>query len=204
MFADDVAAGLDLPGVGFDPVRYESRTADKTGNLVIDGTTYCAGPPFSRRRVTVGIRHDRIEILDEHADPIVSLPRAFGQQAETVFAPASLLPLLARKPGAWGNSPIRAHVTDPVRDWLDAATGRDRRRALAALDAATTSAGFQAAVAAADTLIRRGDTPGADTIEMLARRLAAGTEPATSTVNLRVYDGLAHTTTPDQVEGEPA
>ena len=75
LFEQDVAACLALPGVGFDPVRYESRVADKTGNLLIDGNTYAAGSCFGGRRVTVGIRHDRIEILDEHADPIVTLPR---------------------------------------------------------------------------------------------------------------------------------
>jgi hypothetical protein len=43
LFIQDVAASLELPGVGFDPVRYESRKADKTGNLLIDGNTYAAG-----------------------------------------------------------------------------------------------------------------------------------------------------------------
>ncbi|TWP31978.1 IS21 family transposase [Leekyejoonella antrihumi] len=197
LFADDVAACLALPSAGFDPVRYESRVADKTGTLLIDGTPYTAGPAFAGRRVTVGIRHDRIELLDEHANPIVSLPRVFGQGHASVFDPASLLPLLVRKPGAWGNSPVRAKVTDPVRDWLDHAAAKDRRDMLAGLDAATGCAGFEHAVTAADTLIRRGDTPGTDAIGMLARRLAAGTEPVTGTVNLRVYDGLACTTTTD-------
>lgn len=210
LFAQDRAACLALPSAGFDPVRYESRVADKTGTLLIGGNPYTAGPGLAGRGVTVGIRHDRVEFLDEHANPIVSLPRVFGQGHASVFDPACLLPLLVRKPGAWGNSPVREKVTDPVRDWLDAAPARDRRDVLTGLDAATSSAGFAHAVAAADALIRRGDHPGADAIGMLARRLAAGTEPSTGTVNLRVYDGLAHThqapgTTPAlDEEQEPA
>ena len=117
-----------------------------------------------------------------------SFPRAFGRQTETIFEPASLLPLLATKPGAWGPSPLRALVTDPIRDWLDAAAATDRRRLLNAVDAASGSVGFDAAMAAADTLILRGDTPDMAALGMLARRLAHGTEPAAANVDLSVYD----------------
>ncbi len=194
LFTQDQAAFMALPGVGFDPVRYEWRTGDKTGNLLIDGNTYLAGPALAGRRVTVGLRYDRIEILDEQSRPVTSLARVFGHQAETIFDPALLLPLLVRKPGTWANSPVRSRVSDPVRDYLDAATARDRRDMLAAIGAATGPAGFTNAIAAADTIIGRGDDPEPAAIGMLARRLAAGAEPATSTVNLAVYDGLARTT----------
>jgi len=188
LFAQDIAASLALPGVGFDPVRYESRKADKTGNLLIDGNTYAAGPSFHGRSLTVGLRHDVIEILDEHSEPVRSFDRVFGHQAGTIFDPASLVPLLVTKPGAWSHSPLRALVSDPVRDWIDAAAPTERRRLLNAVDAASGSAGFDAAMAAADTLIRRGDAPGMAALGMLARRLAHGTEPAAANVDLSVYD----------------
>ena len=188
LFAQDIAASLELPGIGFDPVRYESRKADKSGNILVDGNTYAAGPSFHGRNLTVGLRHDVIEILDEHAAPILVFPRAFGRQCETVFEPTSLLPLLVAKPGAWGHSPLRSLVTDPVRDWLDTATASERRRLLNAVSAAAGSAGFDAAVQAADTLIVRGDAPDIATVGMLARRLANGTEPAAANVDLSVYD----------------
>lgn len=59
LFIQDVAASLALPGVGFDPVRYESRKADKTENLLIDGNTYAAGSAFHGRNLTAGLRHRR-------------------------------------------------------------------------------------------------------------------------------------------------
>ncbi|RJT91771.1 hypothetical protein D6T64_01200 [Cryobacterium melibiosiphilum] len=65
LVAQGVAASLALPGVGFDPVRYESRTADKKGHVLIDANTYAAGLSFHRRTLTVGLRHDVVEILDE-------------------------------------------------------------------------------------------------------------------------------------------
>lgn len=188
LFLHDVAASLELPGIGFDAVRYESRKADRTGNLLVDGNTYAAGPVFHGRMLTVGLGHDVVQILDEHSAPVRTFPRVFGKQAETIFDPASLVPLLVIKPGAWSHSPLRALVTDPVRDWLDEATATERRRLLNAVDAASSAAGFDAAVAAADTLIQRGDAPDMAMLGMLARRLANGTEPAAANVDLSIYD----------------
>jgi hypothetical protein len=101
LFAQDAAASLKLPRVGFNPVRYESGKAHKPGNALIDGNTYTAGPSFHRHSLTVGLRHDVVQILDEHAAPVRSFPRALGQQTATIFDPASLVPLLVTKPGAW-------------------------------------------------------------------------------------------------------
>lgn len=193
LFRADQAALLELPGIGFDPVRYQARRTDKTGNLVIEGHTYSAGPAMAGRSVTVGVRFDRIEFLDDHARPVMSLPRVYGHHPETVFDPAALLPLLVAKPGTWRNSVVRAQVSDPVRDWLDSAATRDRRDMLAAIHAATGPAGFGNAVAAAETIIIGGH-PEPAAIGMLARRIAAGAEPLASTVDLRVYDTLAPTT----------
>ncbi|MBG0741855.1 IS21 family transposase, partial [Paeniglutamicibacter antarcticus] len=201
LFAQDVAASLELPGVGFEAVRYESRKADRVGNLLVDGNTYAAGPAFHGRMLTVGLGHDVVQILDEHSEPVRTFPRVFGRQTETIFDPASLVPLLVAKPGAWSHSPLRALVTDPVRDWLDKAPATDRRRLLNAVDAASESAGFDAAIQAAHTLIQRGDTPDMAMLGMLARRLANGTEPPATNVDLSVYDTF---TTVNTVTGEVA
>ena len=206
LFAQDVAASVALPGVGFDPVRDESRTADKTGNLLIDGNTYAAGSSFHSRTLTVGLRHDVVEILDEQATPVRSFPRAFARQTETIFEPASLLALLVTKPGAWGHSQLRPLVPEPVRDWLDKATATNRRRLLSAVDAASGSAGFDATIGAADLLIQRGDSPDMAALGMLARRLADATTPAAQNVDLSVYDIFTSDafTTVNTVTGEIA
>lgn len=43
------------------------------------------------------------------------MPRAYGGDTGTVRDPAVLLPALARKPRAWGESPIRADFPDRLR-----------------------------------------------------------------------------------------
>lgn len=198
LFAGDVAACMALPGIGFDPVRYESRKADKTGNILVEGNIYAAGPAYHSRTLTVGLRHDVVQILDEQAEPVVTFGRVFGKQSTTVFEPASLLPLLVRKPGAWSHSPLREVVPDPVREWLDRAGTAERRRLLNAVDAAAGPAGFESSIQAAETLIRQDGTPDPAALGMLARRIAHGAEPQAAGVDLGVYDNLVATA------GEPA
>lgn len=195
LFAHDLAASLELPGIGFDPVRYESRKADKTGNILIDSNTYAVGPSFHSRNLTVGLRRDVVQILDKHCEPIRSFPRAFVRQDETIFEPASLLQLLVNKPRARSHSPLRSLASDPVRDWLETVGPTDRRRLLNAVDAASSSTGFQASVGAADILIRRGHSLDRASLGMLARRVAHCPEltDANVNVNLSVYDTFART-----------
>ena len=191
LFLEDIAAGLELPGVGFDPVRYESRRADKTGTITVEGNSYLAGPAFYGRHVTVGIRHDVIELLDEHAHPIVTFDRVYGHTPETQMQAGSLLPALALKPGAWGHSPLRNLVPDALRDWLDRARPAERGRTLAGLAHVADRTGFDTAVDAATRLIRLGDDPTGVGLEMLAYRLFQGAEPDLRPVDLTVYDRLA-------------
>ena len=72
LLAEDLATCLDLPGVDFDPVRHESRKADKTGTITVDDKFYLAGPSFGSRALTVAIRHDVIDILDDTSRPVVT------------------------------------------------------------------------------------------------------------------------------------
>lgn len=188
LFARDKQASLMLPGIGFDAVRYESRRADKRGHILIEGNTYAAGPAYHGRRVTVAIRHDRIDILDETAKVVVSFGRVFGRVAETIFEPASYLPLLRNKPGSWSNSPIRELVTDPLRDWLDTHPAQERRPIFAALDKTARITDFATATRAAEHLITRGDRVSVDAMTMLATRFHQGEPNEGKVVDLAVYD----------------
>ncbi len=190
LFSEDIAACLELPGVGFDPVRYESRKADKTGTITVEDNFYLAGPSFHDRLLTVAIRHDVIEILDETSRPIVTFPRSYDHQDTTVFTPLSLLPALITKPGAWENSPVRTLLPDTVCGVLDKADATDRSRMLAGINQASTATSFPNAIAACEQLIAVGQDPTGPGLGMLARRIAQGTEPSTPEVDLSVYDLL--------------
>lgn len=189
LFAQDLEACLPLPGIGFDPVRYEPRKADRRGYIRVEANTYAAGPSFHGRALTVGIRADTIDILDD-ATPVVTFQRVFGRHEGTIFEPAALLPLLMTKPGSWSHSPVRRLVDDPLRDWLDTAPAADRRRLFEGLHHAAEATDFTTATTAATRLITTGDDPSQAGLGMLARRMIQGSEPETTVVNLSVYDQL--------------
>lgn len=200
LFVEDVAAGLELPGVAFDAVRYESRKADKTGTVLIDGNSYLAGPTFAGRLITVGLRHDVVELLDEHAHPVVTFERVFGSATTTQFQAVSLLPALGAKPGAWSHSLARPEIPEPLRGWLDAASLEQRARVFWQLFRLSEQTTFHTAIEAASRLVARGDTPVGAGVEMLARRILQGSEPEPHPVNLNVYDQLSNSQ-PDQAAG---
>lgn len=152
-----------------------------------------AGPAYHERQLTVGIRHDRVEILDEHAHPVIVFDRVFGSTDQTVFAAGQLLHALTVKPGAWTHSPVRDLIADPVRHWLDQAPLADRARLLARLDTAATATSFATAIDAATVLLDAGTDPAGDGLGMLARRIHDNLEPAPTVVDLHVYDQFTHT-----------
>ena len=55
VFDEERAALMPLPSTAFDPVRWESRTADKYGLVDIDSNRYLAGPDSARSRVLAAI-----------------------------------------------------------------------------------------------------------------------------------------------------
>ncbi|GDZ14399.1 hypothetical protein MCC01954_08660 [Bifidobacteriaceae bacterium MCC01954] len=57
-----------------------------------------------------------------------TLPRSYGNGGPTVRNPATLLPALARKPNAWGESPLHGELPDGLAAHLDALDPRARRR----------------------------------------------------------------------------
>lgn len=203
LFAQDQDALLALPGSRFDPVQYETRKANKYGHVQISQNTYATGPQFAGQRVTVGLRHETVELLDEQATIIRSFPRVFGHHPETIAEPAAVLGLLARKPGGWANSPIRAQFADPVKDWIDSAESADRRQFFTALEEASTATGFITALEAAEQLVTDGSDPSGATLAMLARRIAQGTAFESGIVDLEVYDQL-FTPATDQAAGTEA
>lgn len=204
LFAEDRAALQRLPTARFDPVHYQARKANKYGHVQVAHNTYAAGPEFASRQVMVGLRHETVELLDEHAAVIRSFPRVFGQHPETITEPSIVLGVLARKPGGWANSPIRAQFADPVRDWIDTAESVDRRRFFTALHDASSATGFLTALDAAEQLVTDGGDPSGPTLGMLARRIAQGTEFEAGIVDLGVYDQMVEQPAGAAVQGVPA
>lgn len=91
--------------------------------------------------------------------------------------PATLLPALARKPNAWGESPLRGELPAGLVSRLDAMDAKERRRMPAMLRKACDASGFTPAADALDRLMDEDRTPDEASLLALARRIAQGDPP---------------------------
>ena len=124
---------MPLPSTAFDPVRWESRTADKYGLVDIDSNRYLAGPDSARSRVLAAIRWDTVTLTSPATGELFAeYPRQYGR-SRNVEDPALVLPRLAVKPRAWRESSIRPDVPDDIRAWLDSMDEKTLRESLKAI-----------------------------------------------------------------------
>lgn len=103
LFVQDQEALLALPSDQFDPVQYEVRKANKYGHVQVAQNTYAAGPSFATRQVSVELRQQTIELLEEQGKMTRSFPRVFGYHPETISEPSVVL-------GHWRASLARGQI----------------------------------------------------------------------------------------------
>lgn len=160
LFAEEKARMLPLPRIPYDSCRWETRRADREGNVEIDPNRYLAGPSWHGWNLDVGLRAFQVEIRTQDGRFVAKLPRAYGRSEATVRNPASLLPALARKARAWGESPIRMDFPDKLRRAIDAMDSKHRQRTFRLLAKTSGEYGFDAAsLTAMARRISRGGAP---------------------------------------------
>ena len=180
VFGEDRAALMPLPSTTFDPIRWESRRADKYGQIDIDSNRYLAGAALHGRTLLAAIRRDGVRITDPGTGEIVArCPRVYGRSQSTLRDPELAMPVLAAKPGSWRESSIRPDFPEDVRAWLDEADSKRLAQSLGSIGAACAAAGFGNAVAAASRAIADGPGSALDestlvTLALRARDTDAG------------------------------
>ena len=187
--ADDLAEMRALPGVPFDAVRWVPAKAGKRGYVTAAGREHVAGPAWHDRRLLVGLRAGTVEILADRGRRVAVLPRAFGE-GPAVRNPASLVPALVARPRAFGESTIRRDMPAGLVDGIDRMDAAGRRRTLRAIGRASGTSGFAAACEAALRVVEGGRVPDDATVDVLARRIAAGGAAAAGGADLAVCDGF--------------
>ena len=171
-----LSVGMPLPSTAFDPVRWESRTADKYGLVDIDSNRYLAGPDSARSRVLAAIRWDTVTLTSPATGELFAeYPRQYGR-SRPVEDPALVLPRLAVKPRAWRESSIRPDVPDDIRAWLDSMDEKTLRESLKAIGDACRAAEFDPAMQACGEILRSNRDMGlhADSLTPIALRMRDG------------------------------
>ena len=186
---EDLAAMLALPAAPFDAVRWVPVRSDSRGYVELDGSTYCAGPAWHDRRLLAGVRASSVEILADRGRRVAALPRSWVA-GESVRNPLSLVPALVARPRAFGESTIRRDMPPALVAAIDRMDAAGRRRALRAIERAAGPSGFEAACEAAEMCCAGGRVPDDASVDLAARRVAAGRALPGGAADLSVYDGL--------------
>lgn len=193
LFADDVKALRPLPSCRFDPVRWETRKADKYGCVEIDSNRYNIGPSMHGQRLDIAIRATRITVKDRTGHTVADLKRVYGRSPRTIQDPGTVFPLLACKPRAWHDCSIRPDVPDDVRTYLDQADDRILKASLKAISKACQAAGFEPTMQAAAHFIDNGRDMNETDLTPLARRIADGDlDYGDDLPDLNAYDVFNH------------
>lgn len=177
LFDEERGEMQPLPRARFDAVEWVERKADKEGNIQIGSARYLAGPSWRGWTLLAGLRAFEVEIRTADGRHVNTLPRSYGNGGPTVRNPATLLPALARKPNAWGKSPLHGELPDGLAAHLDALDPRARRRELTLLHRAGVASGFGNAVRAMTAIAEDGRTPDEASLLALARRIAQSDPP---------------------------
>lgn len=192
LFDEDRGEMQPLPRARFDAVEWVERKADKEGNIQIGSVRYLAGPSWRGWTLLAGLRAFEVEIRTADGRHVNTLPRSYGNGGRTVRNPATLLPALARKPNAWGESPLRGELPDGLVLRLAALDPGSRRRELMLLHRAGVASGFGNAVLAMAAIVEGGRAPDEASLLAPARRIAQGDPPAPDdgAGRLAVYDAF--------------
>ncbi|MBW3089230.1 IS21 family transposase [Bifidobacterium miconisargentati] len=176
VFGEERASLMPLPAMPFDPVRWESRVADKYGLVDIDSNRYLAGPGMARSKVLAAIRWDTVTLTScATGELLAEYHRQYGR-SNNMEDPALVLPRIAVRPRAWRESAIRPDVPDDIRAWLDAMDEKTLKESLKAIGDACRAAGFEPAMQACGEILRCNKDMGlhADSLTPIALRMRDG------------------------------
>lgn len=190
LFVEDRFAMPGLPAAPFDVVRYERLRADKVGRVRVGGRHYYStDPSLGGREVIVGVGATRIRVYDPSGEFVCEHERAYGDAPTDSASPASQLPLLCSRPGAWRNSRVREALGDDLRAFMDGLPKRDLASQLRTMRDETARHGWAATVAAMEAALASAGRVDAASVAVGAARMAAGGEAVyDDPVDLAEYD----------------
>lgn len=193
LFMEDRFALAGLSAKSFDPVKYESVRANKQGKICLGGCHhYSSDPSFAGRKLIVGQRAFTISIYTEDGEFICEHERAYGNVPTDTCDPASQLPLLCVKAGAWKNSKVRSALSDDLRNYFDSLQFGELKAGLRLLRDECARSGWSATTKAAELAYAATGRIDAASISVGAARLTSGMgiidydEP----IDLGVYDAV--------------
>jgi transposase len=194
LFEADCKACLDLPAKPFEAMRYEWARADGWGHVTVDGNhVYSSVPEAAGKGLIVAVSAHKVVVMDGAGEVLAEHARVFSKGRSKSVDATSQLKLLARRPGGWRNSSIRAGMPQSVVAHLDAQDTEGLRRDLRCLYDSCKRSGISATMDALSVLADgHAGTPDFFQVGVLALRIAdLGLDtPPVKGADLGCYDEL--------------
>ena len=189
LFVEDSVAMAGLPEAAFTVVRYAHCKADKQGKVKIDGPhRYSTDPSLAGRRVIVGLGATAVTVYTESGELVCEHERQYGSAPTDTANPASQLPLLTMRLGAWRNSGVREAIPDDLRDYMDGLGKKDLGGSLRIMRDQVDRRGWDAAVGAMEAALRLTGRLAEASVAIAAARAEGGSISYDEPVDLGVYD----------------
>jgi len=191
LFIEDTFALMGLPEKAFDAVRYERHKADKYGKVVLGGNhRYSSDPAFAKSDMIVGIRATTIAIYDEDGTLIAKHERVYGNAPSDSAEPARQLSLLCLKPGGWGNSLVRADLSEDLRGYMDGLDRQSLKPLLRLMRDEQAISGYATTIQSMESVFAATGSLDPASVTVNAARISSGDETIhyDDPVDLSVYD----------------
>ena len=191
LFVEDSVAMAGLPGVAFNVVRYVHCKADKQGKICVDGPhRYSTDPSLAGRQLIVGLGATTVAVYTESGEFVCEHERQYGSAPTDTTNPASQLPLLTMKLGAWRNSQVRNAIPDDLRNYMDGLGRGDLGSSLKVMRDQVGQRGWDAAVGAMETALLLTGRIDEASVAIAAARAEGGSISYDEPVDLSVYDAM--------------
>lgn len=197
-FVEDNAAMAGLPEVASTVVRYAHCKADQQGKICVDGPRRRpTAPSLADQRLIVGLGATAAAAYTESGEFACERKRRYDSALTDTTSPASQLPLLTMKLGAWQNSDIRDAIPDDLRDYMDGLGRNGPGSSLKTMRDHVDQRGWDAAVGATEAALWLTGRLNEANVAIAAARAEGGSISYDEPVDLSVYDVMLERTAQD-------
>lgn len=129
LFEEDQKASLVIPNKEYQCIRYETLKADKYGYIKVDKCLYSTSPRFALSKVRVRITYNKVDILTEDQQLVVSHTRLYGQYRKSMkWQP--YLNLMAKRPLALKYTSFYDQLPSEWQAYFESCTVLEKQEAL--------------------------------------------------------------------------
>ena len=148
LHAADLLVLLALPAEAFDACKYCTVKTNGYGRFFLNSGIheYSISPKQANTRIVVKITAFDVIVLDDSHREIVRHQRLYGDYKQQSMQWLPYLTHLSRHPGALKYTGIYQMLPDPIQQYLEGCTKRDKGKVLQAIAALTEKSGFERAV----------------------------------------------------------